>query len=73
MSGLESDGLGVVDQSLGPPRSPNLPSLDYLLMGHLRNLVYATLLDIDEDLVARISKATARVRGIPGIFERVRQ
>ncbi|GFU38724.1 uncharacterized protein TNCV_970551 [Trichonephila clavipes] len=56
-----------------PPRSPDLSSLDYFLWGHLKNLIYATPLDSDEDLVARISKATARECKILGIFECVRQ
>ncbi|GFS62516.1 uncharacterized protein TNCV_1262951 [Trichonephila clavipes] len=54
-------------------RYSDLSSLDYFLWGHLKNLVYATPFDSDENLVARISEATARVREIPGIFDRVRQ
>ncbi|GFV89128.1 hypothetical protein TNCV_4913271 [Trichonephila clavipes] len=42
-------------------------------MGHLQNLVYVAPLHSNEDLVAQISEATARVREIPCIFERVRQ
>ncbi|GFW86295.1 hypothetical protein TNCV_4330791 [Trichonephila clavipes] len=48
-------------------------NLDYYLWGHLKILVYATPLDSDEDLVARISEVTARVCEIPGKFVRVRQ
>ncbi len=55
------------------PRSPDLSSLDYSLWGHLKNLAYETPLDLDEELVSRISEAAARVREIPGIFERVHQ
>ncbi|GBM33855.1 hypothetical protein AVEN_175690-1 [Araneus ventricosus] len=64
---LKRDGLGVMDLPW-PPRSPDLSSLDYFLWGHLKSLVYATPVDSDEDLVARISVAAAR-----GIFESVRQ
>ncbi|GBM99322.1 hypothetical protein AVEN_264626-1 [Araneus ventricosus] len=56
-----------------PPRSPYLSSLDYFLWGDLKSLVYATLVDSDEDIVDRISAAAARVREIPGIFESVRR
>ncbi|GFS71098.1 uncharacterized protein TNCV_5049031 [Trichonephila clavipes] len=38
------------------PRSPNLSSLDYFFMGHLKNLAYATLFDLYGDLVVRISE-----------------
>ncbi|GFV21693.1 hypothetical protein TNCV_164241 [Trichonephila clavipes] len=54
------DGLGI-----------RFIETDYFLWGLLKNLVYATPLDSDEDLVARIFEAAARVREIPGIFERV--
>ncbi|GBM27685.1 hypothetical protein AVEN_95348-1 [Araneus ventricosus] len=56
-----------------PPRSPDLSRLDYFLWGHLKSLVYATPVDSDEDLVARISVAAASMREIPGIFESERQ
>ncbi|GFW85381.1 uncharacterized protein TNCV_144261 [Trichonephila clavipes] len=69
---IRRDGFGIVDQSLGHPDLPIIePRL--LFMGHLKNLVYATSLESDEDLVARIFEAAARVREIPGIFERIRQ
>ncbi|GFU19488.1 uncharacterized protein TNCV_4371621 [Trichonephila clavipes] len=56
-----------------PVRSPDLSSLDYFLWRHLKHLVYATPLDLEEDLVARIFESATRVSEIPGIFERVRQ
>ncbi|GFY36864.1 paired domain-containing protein [Trichonephila clavipes] len=71
---LRRDGLGVVNQSLS---SPNLPiyhtSLNYFLCRQLKNLVYATPLDSDEDLVVRISETASRVHKISGILERVHQ
>ena len=54
------------------PRSVDLSPLDYFLCRHLKNLVYKTPLDSDEDLVALTSEAAARVRKIPGFLERVR-
>ncbi|GFT41104.1 uncharacterized protein TNCV_5033991 [Trichonephila clavipes] len=55
------------------PRSPVLWSFDYFLWGHLKNIVYAIPFDSDEDIIARISEATARVREIPDIHECVRR
>ncbi|GBM82027.1 hypothetical protein AVEN_94179-1 [Araneus ventricosus] len=43
-----------------PPRSPDVSSHDYFLWGHLKTLVYASPVDQDEDLVARINVAAAR-------------
>ncbi|GFU61519.1 transposable element Tcb1 transposase [Trichonephila clavipes] len=48
-----------------PLQSPDISSLDYFLWGHLKNLVYATPLDANEDLIARISETAARVSEIP--------
>ncbi|GFY25938.1 transposable element Tcb1 transposase [Trichonephila clavipes] len=48
-------------------------SIDYFLRGHLKNLVYVTPLNSDENFVVRVSEAAARVREIPGFLERVRQ
>ncbi|GFX45712.1 uncharacterized protein TNCV_1422961 [Trichonephila clavipes] len=71
---LGCDGLGVVYQSLcQPTQSPDSSNLDYFLWGNLKNLVYATSIDSDEDLVDRISEGAARMREIPDIFERVHQ
>ncbi|GFT67465.1 uncharacterized protein TNCV_2360751 [Trichonephila clavipes] len=56
-----------------PPRSPDLSSFDYFLWEHLKNLVYATPLDSDENLVSRISEAAAHAHEIPSVFERARQ
>ncbi|GBM81472.1 hypothetical protein AVEN_163630-1 [Araneus ventricosus] len=56
-----------------PSRSPDLSSLDYFLWEHLESLIYVTLVDSEEDLVARIFVAAARVHEIPGIFESVLQ
>ena len=56
-------------RQLGTPISRFITSR---LWGHPKNLVYETLLDSDEDLVARISEIFARALEMPGIFERVR-
>lgn len=56
-----------------PPRSPDLSPIDFFLWGFLKGLVYETPVTSDEDLVARVVEAAARVRDRPGLFERVRQ
>ena len=58
-----------------PPRLPDLNLLDYYLWGHLKSMVYATLVDtincIDE-LTQRIENCCQQIRNKPGIFEHVR-
>ncbi|GFW37031.1 uncharacterized protein TNCV_5019291 [Trichonephila clavipes] len=54
------------------PGSSYLTCFDYVLWGYLKNLVYVTPLDSDENRIARISEAAAHVREIPDIFQRVR-
>ena len=44
-----------------PPRSPNLSSLEFLLWKQLKHLIYETLIDSDEDLVASIFKTFFKV------------
>ncbi|GFX23247.1 uncharacterized protein TNCV_4560291 [Trichonephila clavipes] len=66
-------GIGPGGPVPWPPHSPDLSSLGYFLWGHLKNLVYETPLDSDEDGVVRISEVAARVREIPGIPQRARQ
>ena len=39
------------------PWSPYFSSFDYFLWGYLKNLVYETSLDSDDDLAARLSEA----------------
>lgn len=56
-----------------PPRSPDLSSIDFFLWGALKGAVYATPIDTDMDLVARIACAAADIKENPGVFERVRQ
>jgi len=56
-----------------PPRSPDLTPLDFFLWGLIKDLVYATPIESEEDLIARIVEAVHQVREMPGIFKRVRQ
>ena len=63
---LEFDVLGIVNPVFGQ---------HYLKTFRLSMTFYGDIWKIlfDEDLVARISEAPARVREIPGIFKRVHQ
>lgn len=56
-----------------PSRSPDLNSIDFFFWGALKSVVYATPVNSDEDLVARIVCAAADIQQTAGIFERVRQ
>ena len=56
-----------------PARSPDLNPLDFYLWGHMKPLVYETLVASYMDLISRIAKAASRVRDTPGQFERVRE
>ena len=56
-----------------PPRSPDLNPLDYFLWGHLKSLVYTTLVENENDLRNQIVASYETIRNTPGIFERVRQ
>ncbi|GFX00335.1 uncharacterized protein TNCV_1273291 [Trichonephila clavipes] len=66
---FEARWIGRGGQVPWLPRSFALSSLDYFSWKHMKNLVHATPLDSDENLVARISEAAAHIREIPGIFE----
>lgn len=56
-----------------PARSPDLTPLDFFLWGHMKNLVYATPVESEQDLVARIVAAAGEITDNPQIFEGVRQ
>ena len=61
---------GPVD---GPPRSPDLTSLDFIVWGHLKSLVYETPVNSCEDLIARIVAAAGKIRETPDVFANVRR
>ncbi|GFV82175.1 uncharacterized protein TNCV_2790731 [Trichonephila clavipes] len=56
-----------------PARSPELSCLDFFLWGHMRNFVYASPVDFDKALVARIAVVTGDIREMPDVFANVRQ
>lgn len=56
-----------------PPRSPDLNPLDFYLWGHVKSVVYATPVDTEDELLARVQAACQQVHDTPRVFERVRQ
>ena len=56
-----------------PPRSPDLTYVVFLLWGHMKQLVYETVVETEDYLVARITVAAGTIADMPGIFERSRQ
>lgn len=55
-----------------PPRSPDINVLDFYLWGAMKDLVYATEIRSQEDLLQRIQDAADANRLIPGVFLRTR-
>lgn len=56
-----------------PPRSPDLNPLDYFFWGRIKQLVYCTPVENEEDLVARIAAAAAAIQDDADVFGRVRE
>ena len=56
-----------------PPRSPDLTCLVFILWGHMKQLVYETVVETEDHLVARITVAAGTIADMSGIFERTRQ
>ncbi|KAJ8898072.1 hypothetical protein PR048_003432 [Dryococelus australis] len=54
-----------------PARTPDLIPLDYILWGHIKDLIYETPVESEVDLLARIIAAADL--GLPGIGDRVYQ
>ena len=71
-----SIGLILIDRG-GPverwPQSPDLTPLHFYLWKHMKSMVNETPVTLDMYLIASIAEAAARVRDIPGQFERVRE
>ena len=55
-----------------PPRSPDLTPLDFFLRGTMEELVCATPVESEKDLVARIVAAGGQIRQEEGVMARVR-
>lgn len=55
-----------------PARSPDLNPLDFYFWGHLKQLVYTTPIETEEELRLRIINGFNTIRARPEIFQRVR-
>ncbi|GFT07829.1 uncharacterized protein TNCV_1214221 [Trichonephila clavipes] len=51
-----------------PAWSPDLSCLDFYFWVHMKSLVYDTIVDSAEELVARIAVAAGEIRNSPGVF-----
>lgn len=56
-----------------PARSPDLTPLDFFLWGTMKDLVYATPVESEQDLVGRIVDSAGRITEMPGVFQSVRR
>ncbi|GFS78266.1 uncharacterized protein TNCV_3172211 [Trichonephila clavipes] len=56
-----------------PARSPDLSCLDFFLWRHMKSLIYASPVDSDEALVARIAVVAGDIQEMPGVFANLRQ
>ncbi|GFX43914.1 uncharacterized protein TNCV_4111931 [Trichonephila clavipes] len=54
-----------------PARSPDLSCLDFFVEGPMKSLVYTSLVDSDEALVARIAVVARDIQEMPGVFANV--
>ncbi|KYN45415.1 hypothetical protein ALC56_00109, partial [Trachymyrmex septentrionalis] len=52
--------------------SPDFNPLDFYFWGHLKSIVYSTLVNNVDDLREKIRNGFEIIQRIPGIFERVR-
>ncbi|GFY31684.1 uncharacterized protein TNCV_4199951 [Trichonephila clavipes] len=55
-----------------PARSPDLFCLDFFLWDPVKSFVYASPVDSDEALVARIAVVAGEIREMPGVLANVR-
>lgn len=56
-----------------PARSPDLTPLDFCIWGHVKDLVYETPVENQEELVARIILAFDDLKAKPGISKNIRR
>lgn len=56
-----------------PARSPDLTPLDFFFWGTMKDLVYASPVESEEDLVGRIVDSAALITEMPNVFEDVRR
>ncbi|GFU39506.1 uncharacterized protein TNCV_5087401 [Trichonephila clavipes] len=66
----QGNGLGGVVRQIG--RHDRLTSPAFFLWGRMQSLVYASPVDSDETLVARIAVVACEIWEMPGVFANVR-
>ncbi|GFX01480.1 uncharacterized protein TNCV_1864541 [Trichonephila clavipes] len=69
---IQGDGLDGGGPVNWPARSHDLSCLDFFVWGHMKSLVYASPVDSNEALVARIAVVAGEIREMPGVFANVR-
>jgi hypothetical protein len=62
-------GLDEAGQWLGLPGHQTSHQKDFFLWDHNEELIYMSLVESQEDLIARIVEAAATIRKQPGMFE----
>ncbi|GFS62717.1 uncharacterized protein TNCV_3201711 [Trichonephila clavipes] len=63
--------IGRGGQINWPARSPDLSCLDIFLWGHMKSIVYASRVDSNEALVARIAVVADEIQEMLGVFANV--
>ena len=67
---LQINGLVVETNIAWPAHSPDLNPLDFHLWGHLKSIVYATLIENAEILRNRIEQSFRQIRETPEMVKR---
>jgi hypothetical protein len=49
-----------------PPRSPDLTPMEFFLCGQIKNSIFTSPVDSEDDLIARIVKAASTITQQPG-------
>jgi len=60
--------IGQGEPMAWPPKSPDLIPMDFFIWGHIKNLIYTSPVDCEEDLIAHIVEAARTIRQEHGIF-----
>ena len=63
----------TVSTTVSYTKSPDLTCLEFFLWWHMKQLVYQTIVETEEDLIARITVAAGTIADMPGIFEWTQQ
>lgn len=64
--------IGRGGPQIWPPRSPDLNPIDFFVWGFMKSLVYETIVETEEDLIARIQAAAVHMQSNPELFSKTR-